>query len=178
MGKTAPKSKKVQLTWKKQTLRGKRQKLAPHSVFFQSYCCLLEVLGVDWRNLPPLQSSIKKKNPFQRKTTNDPLFRAVDNFHSFWQKVNILNWLSKDAKIEWPVKIAYSRISYLHFVFLFRFVYIIIFFLLSFSFIEQSSLDAVKEDRYPRDSDSRRRRQKQRRRRRRRHCGRRRRWDD
>ncbi|RMX58870.1 hypothetical protein pdam_00023554 [Pocillopora damicornis] len=46
------------------------------------------------------------------------------------------------------------------------------------SFIEQSSLDAVKEDRYPRDSDSRRRRQKQRRRRRRRHCGRRRRWDD
>lgn len=44
------------------------------------------------------------------------------------------------------------------------------------SFIEQSSLNAVKEDRYPRDSDSRRRRQKQRHRRRR--CGRRRRWDD
>ncbi|RMX58871.1 hypothetical protein pdam_00023555 [Pocillopora damicornis] len=44
------------------------------------------------------------------------------------------------------------------------------------SFIEQSSLDAVKEDRYPGDSDSRGRQQKQRRRRRR--CGRKRRRND
>lgn len=81
--------------------------------------------------------------------------------------MNILNWLSKDS----------NRISYPRFVFfLFRFVYIIVFFLLSFSFIEQSSLDAVKEDRYPGDSDSRGRQQKQRRRRRR--CGRRRRRND
>ena len=87
MERTAPKSKKVQLTWKQQTRRGKRQKLTPRSVFFSSYCCLLEVLGVDWRNFPRLQSSIKKKNFLVIEKLQTILFLGLLTIFEYSQRI-------------------------------------------------------------------------------------------
>ena len=51
-----------------------------------------------------MQSSIvKKKFPCHRKTTDDSLFRAVDNLHLFWQYLNILSVLRKTNFLNFSV---------------------------------------------------------------------------
>ena len=80
-----------------------RQKLTPNCVFLilplliRSSRCRLK------KPSTKAKFNWEKKITCHRKTTDDPLFRAVENFHSFWQYLNILSVMRKTNFLNFSV---------------------------------------------------------------------------